>query len=140
MTTLQDARDFFPSRLVLIIDDDAQVLDATAGLLESWGYSALTANSERAAMEGIRSAGFTPELMICDYRLSNGVYGTDVAKRLHSELNKSIPTIIVSGDTFADHLRDLCTSGHLILHKPVTPGSLRSALQRLLGRSAGPSE
>jgi CheY-like chemotaxis protein len=117
--------------LVAVIGDDALVLEATGELLMSWGYRVLTANSDLAALARIREHGRCPDLIICDYRLSQGRSGIDVIAQLRTALAAPIPAILISGNTLPEHLRVLRASGHHLLYKPVAPAALRSLVEKL---------
>jgi CheY-like chemotaxis protein len=47
---MNSAHDASTARLVVIIDDDPLALDAIAGLLRCWGYRAVSAASDGAAL------------------------------------------------------------------------------------------
>jgi DNA-binding NarL/FixJ family response regulator len=64
-------------KLVVVIDDDPLVLEATRGLLSSWGYMVVTAPSCDDALTRLAEVGRRPDLIICDYRLSAGVGGCE---------------------------------------------------------------
>jgi CheY-like chemotaxis protein len=119
-------------RLVVVIDDDALVLEAAGDLLKSWGYRTLTAGSDRAALSRIGGHKRCPDLIICDYRLSAGRTGIEVIAQLRTILAAPIPAVIISGDTLPERLRELRASGHHLLYKPVAPTTLRSLVEKLL--------
>jgi CheY-like chemotaxis protein len=121
-------------RLIAVIDDDALVLEATGELLVNWGYRVLTANSDRAALARISEHERRPDLIICDYRLSEGRTGIVVIAQLWKAFAAPIPAVIISGDTLPEHLRELRASGHHLLYKPVAPTTLKSLLEKLLPR------
>ncbi len=84
------------SKLVVVIDDDPLVLEATGGLLRSWGFLVVAAESHVEAMAQLAKQGRRPDLIICDYRLSEGARGTEVIERLRSAYK--IPALLISGD------------------------------------------
>ena len=51
-----------------------------------------------------------------------------VAKAIDAEL----PVILVTGDTSAERLRQASASGHVLLHKPVSPLALQAAMAQAL--------
>ena len=127
-------------RLIAVIDDDALVLEATGELLMSWGYRVLMANSDEASLARIGEHKRRPDLIISDYRLSEGRTGIDVIAQLRGELAAPIPAVIISGDTLPERLRELRASGHHLLYKPVAPTALRSLVEKLLHKEdAAPS-
>ena len=86
-------------KLVVVIDDDALVLDSTGGLLRSWGCDVLTAASAHVARARLAERDRVPDLIISDYRLSDGQHGIEAIEKLREAFNLSIPAFLVSGDT-----------------------------------------
>jgi signal transduction histidine kinase len=119
-------------RLVLIIDDVPIVLEGTGGLLGKWGYSVVTASSDEAALIELAELAQRPDLMISDYHLANGKTGIEAAERIAAAFGRPIPTILISGDTAPERLRDAKEKGYILLHKPVDPMQLRAVMHQLL--------
>jgi CheY-like chemotaxis protein len=119
-------------KLVVVIDDDAVVLDSTGGLLRSWGCDVVTAASAHVALAGLAERDRTPDLIISDYRLSDGQNGIEAIEKLREAFNLSIPAFLISGDTAPEPLREARASGYHLLHKPVRPRALRAMLGRFL--------
>jgi len=124
------AADAPSGKLVLVIDDDALVLEGMRGLLHGWGCNVVTAPSEDAALAGL--VGRRPDLIISDSRLADGIAGTGVIARLRGSFGAAIPAFLISGDTGPERLREARLSGHHLLHKPVHPMMLRAMLGQLL--------
>jgi CheY-like chemotaxis protein len=119
-------------KLVLVIDDDALVLEGMGGILRSWGCSIQTADSEEAALSTLAAGRQRPDLIISDYRLADGKTGIEAIGRLRDMLGAPIPAFLISGDTAPERLRDARRSGFHLLHKPVTAMRLRAVLNQLL--------
>lgn len=124
--------DLARGKLVLVIDDDALVLDGMGGTLRNWGCNVMTADSEEAALAALSTRTQHPDLIISDYRLANGRTGIEAIGRLRNTLGASIPAFLISGDTAPERLRDASANGFHLLHKPVTPMRLRAVLNQLL--------
>ena len=111
------------SKLVVVIDDDPLVLEATAGLLRSWGFTVATAESYTDALMRLAEIKRRPDLIVCDYRLPEGETGVDVIEGLRSVYE--IPALLISGDpSSSGHGVDACR----LLHKPVDATTFRAAL------------
>ena len=94
----QPASDFVLSTgLVLIVDDEPAVLDATSMLLKIEGFEVLTAACESEALECISMR--TPDLLVTDYHLRDGRTGVEVVRSVRQQAATRIPVILVSGDT-----------------------------------------
>lgn len=84
---------------MLIIDDDPDVADATAMLLDVMGYRTLVAADASAAREQLARSKDAPKAVICDLHLSRGTNGVDALREVRAALNRTIPAILVTGDT-----------------------------------------
>jgi CheY-like chemotaxis protein len=70
--------------------------------------------------------------LICDYRLRDDEDGIAAIRRLQDEYNDELPAILITGDTAPERLLEAEASGLPLLHKPVTPTALRSAITSLI--------
>jgi CheY-like chemotaxis protein len=116
--------------LVVVIDDDPLALDAIGGLLGNWGLRVLSAASEEAALALLAERGQSPDLLICDYHLSERTTGIEVIARLCNEF--PIPAILISGDAGPELAREVDRRGYHLLQKPVDAKALRALLKLLL--------
>jgi CheY-like chemotaxis protein len=124
------AADLSLGKLVLVIDDDALVLEGIGGLLRKWGCRVVSAGSLSAALVALGQE--RPDLIISDYRLADGQSGIAAIAQLRDILCADIPAFLVSGDTAPERLREARASGHHLLHKPVRPMRLRAMVSQLL--------
>ncbi|WP_404382796.1 PAS domain-containing protein [Caenispirillum salinarum] len=131
-----DGRRAAAETLVLVIDDDAIVLMGTEGQLQDWGYQTLGAASGAEAARLLRADGRCPDLILADYRLRAGETGTDAVARVRG-LCGQVPTLVLTGETSPETQRTITGLGLGLLHKPVTPGQLRRALDDILARGGG---
>lgn len=120
------------SGLILVIDDEGAIQTAMQSLLESWGYSVITAGSYGEILQKVATRPEHPGLIICDYRLRDNETGSTVIERLRNEYNDSIPGMLITGDTAPDRIKEAQASGYLLLHKPVANEVLRTAIGRLM--------
>ena len=123
-------------KLVVVIDDDALVLEGMARTLRSWGYQVVSAASDTLVLDKFAASGGAPALIICDYRLAGGKTGIEAIERLRGVLGTKIPAFLITGDTAAERLREASTCGYDLLHKPVSPMALRRAVNRVLDAHA----
>jgi signal transduction histidine kinase/CheY-like chemotaxis protein len=134
-TTFRSFVDALHLELILVIDDEAQILDGMASLLTSWGHGVMIAESGDEMLAQLAECPLRPNLIICDYRLRNSENGIDVVERLRSEYNEAIPAMLITGDTAEDRLIEAKASGLPLLHKPVTNSKLRAAIANLVAAS-----
>jgi signal transduction histidine kinase len=118
---------------VLVLDDEVSVLDAMRRLLEGWGCEVTTAATPEEA-EAYVHPSRPPDLVIVDYRLRQHASGIETIGKLHQRIGKPVPALVITGDTAPDRLREAQESGYPLLHKPVLPARLRSAMRQLMER------
>src|SRR2546428_12666653 len=112
------------AKLVVVIDEDPLVLEATGGLLRSWGCRVITAESYGDALIRLAEIGRRPDLIVCDYRLSAGATGVDAIEGLRSAFE--IPALLISGEA-ASPPCEARPGGYNLLHKPVNAQAFRAA-------------
>ncbi|MBP2300251.1 PAS domain-containing protein [Azospirillum picis] len=111
--------------MVLVIDDEAIVLLGLKAILEGWGYDVVTAKSGDQALERLRADGRCPEIMLADYQLQHGRTGPEALVAVQSMIGRTVPGIILTGDTTPERQQEAESKGFRILHKPVFPNDLR---------------
>ena len=111
------------SKLIVVIDDDPLVLEATAGLLRLWGCRVVVAESCCEAMAKLTEIGQRPDLIVCDYRLPKGPTGVAAIEMLRDAFE--IPALLISGDATSPQCDD---GGYRLLHKPVSAETFRAML------------
>ncbi|AWK88446.1 PAS domain-containing hybrid sensor histidine kinase/response regulator [Azospirillum thermophilum] len=120
-------------RFAVLVDDDAIVLLGLETIFKEWGYEVLVAGSTDRALDGLRKASKRPDIVVADYRLRDGRFGTEAVSRIRDLYEEAIPGVILTGETGPDCERDAAAHGLGIIHKPVTPRQLSQALGRLFG-------
>jgi signal transduction histidine kinase/CheY-like chemotaxis protein len=128
----RDPIDVSDGKLVVVIDDDPRVLDGMRGLLRSWGCRVISDDTATAVIKGLGAC--SPDLIISDYRLSDGKTGIEAIAQLRHEFGCAIPAFLISGDTHSDALHQARANGLHLLHKPVDPMTLRAMVNRMLRR------
>jgi CheY-like chemotaxis protein len=130
------------ARLVVVIDDNSLVLEATGGLLRSWGCCVVTAESCDDALVRLAEteADRRPDLIVCDYQLSRGLTGVDAIERLRSAFRSAfeIPALLISGDATSPQC-EVGSRAYQLLYKPVTAERFHAALVTSVLGSRRPS-
>jgi two-component system, sensor histidine kinase len=117
--------------VVLLVEDDPAVRDATRLLLKVEGYCVLAARSLAEARERIREHPRI-DLLITDYHLDDGETGTQVIASLREVLGPDLKAVLVTGDT-SSAVRDLQCDSHLrVASKPINADELLASLRALL--------
>jgi PAS domain S-box-containing protein len=120
---------------VLVIDDEADVLDVLAEILRGDGHDVDVAESGDTALERLRSRDF--DAVVCDLRMP-GLDGQGLYETLKGELPSVIPKLMfLTGDTMSAGAKSfLDESGRPYLEKPINPRELRTLVRRVAGNGA----
>src|SRR5262249_25400103 len=105
------AVDIAMGKLVVVIDNDARVLEGMGGLLRNWGCRVVTAATPEAALTDVSRIGRAarPDLIISDYHLNDGQSGITALAKLR-EVYGAVPAFVMSGDTAPERLREAHSS------------------------------
>ena len=115
-------------KLIVVIENDTLVRDATVGLLRSWGYSVVAGKSRSAALLSL--ANRVPHLIISDYT-ANATTASENIEQLRQSFH--VPVLLISGETVGEPASERYEHSHQVLYKPVAPATLRAAIEQLLG-------
>ena len=63
-------------RTVMVVEDDSAMRAAYARIFEGWGMRVLTAEGTPSALALLRTGGPCPEVIVTDYQLKQGDFGT----------------------------------------------------------------
>ncbi|WP_439537964.1 ATP-binding response regulator [Methyloversatilis sp.] len=116
-------------RCILVIDDEASIVDGMSALLGSWGADALIAGTAAEAMAQVTARDAPPDLIIADYQLRDGEIGPEVVTAVRRHFGLEIPAILVTGSATPERLEEARDLGHHLLLKPVMPAKLRTLIQ-----------
>ncbi len=106
---------------VLLIEDNYNVLQATAMLLRKWGCDVQTASA-------IPQAGVDCDLVVTDFDLDRSATGADYISHLSELHGRRIPAIVITGHEIQHVQQSLNDPQIPVLSKPVRPAELRSLL------------
>ncbi|MEZ5741023.1 MAG: ATP-binding protein [Burkholderiaceae bacterium] len=113
---------------ILVIDDEVTVRRAMRLVLEGMGATVLEAGTAREALRIARES--RPDLALADLRLHGNDDGIHTVRRLR-EAHPKMRTLLISGDTAPDRLREAADAGLVLLHKPLSSAQLRAGIQHL---------
>jgi two-component system, cell cycle response regulator CpdR len=109
---------------ILVVDDDAQVLDVMADVLEGFGYLVLRADSGEKALHLLQSEPDI-KMLISDIRMP-GISGVQLADAAVMD-NPALQVLLVSA--YATHY----PTAHRLLRKPFHLADFESAVGERLG-------
>ncbi|WP_339864438.1 ATP-binding response regulator [Paremcibacter congregatus] len=117
---------------IILIDDERDALDAMSTLLENWGHTVVPFEAETEALQYLSHHDFCPDMIITDFRLREMRTGAEAISAINKKLKKSVPAVIITGDTAKDRMLQARKSGHVLLHKPILPAKLRTVINNTL--------
>jgi two-component system CheB/CheR fusion protein len=117
---------------VLIVEDDPEVRDLLVLLLKGEGHRIGVASDGDGALEFIAKRGLSPDIILADYNLPNGMTGLETIAKIRERLHHSIPAVILTGDISTDTLRQVAEHNCIQINKPVKPLQLAHLIQTLL--------
>jgi signal transduction histidine kinase/CheY-like chemotaxis protein len=108
---------------ILLVEDDLDVLDATAHLLRTWG-------AEVTAWSTVPSKAPPCDLVVTDFDIGGGQTGADCIALYRGEAVPPMAIVMTGHDEVA--VEDMIDGEQcLVLKKPVRPAALRSAIAAL---------
>jgi PAS domain S-box-containing protein len=119
---------------VLVVDDEREVAEAIALLLNLEGFDLAVASSEAEALEAVASAA--PDIIVSDYQLRAGQTGVGVVNAVRKRLSRAVPVVFLTGDTARSELTDSQIAVSTVLSKPVQADELLDAVRGHLARRA----
>jgi response regulator NasT len=132
MTTTTSAPDA-PRRLILLVDDDAILLDYLSTILRHAGYDTLEASSAPEALQRVAEREADIGLALLDINMP-GMSGLDLARRLKE--HTGVPFMFLSSIDDAETARQAASHGAVgFLVKPVDAARLLPAFESALARA-----
>ncbi len=120
--------------LIVAIDDEPVQLRAMEQLFRHWGCDVIAAASTPEALTRIVELNRTPDVIVADYRLRDRMTGVEAIRTLRAGLGRTVPGVILTGDTEPARLREAAESGFELMHKPVDTDRLCAILRRMMQR------
>jgi CheY-like chemotaxis protein len=117
---------------ILVIDDESDVREATAGLLQRWGCRVLVASGSTEAVAALNNCLRLPDAIVCDNCLRGNDTAVDAIAQLHRVMGAAVPAVVITGDTDLTHHHAIRAAGWHLLLKPVSAEALHSTLAQLL--------
>lgn len=115
-------------RIVMVVENDADVLHATAQKLDSWGASVLATDSTKGALDLMAGLGTAPDIILADYQLDDGDDGVATIRALRQAAGWDIPAVIITANRSKSLLQLGERLGFSVLTKPVQLARLRALI------------
>ncbi|HEX2559078.1 PAS domain-containing sensor histidine kinase, partial [Phenylobacterium sp.] len=117
---------------ILVVEDNPEVAEVAAALLEQLGHRCRVVGNTAAALAAL-SEGEAPDLVFTDVVMAGEMDGIDLARRLRDE-NPGLPVLLATG--YAQTAEDLGDE-FPILRKPYKLDDLARAVSSALARHGG---
>ncbi|MEW5989304.1 MAG: response regulator transcription factor [Chloroflexota bacterium] len=121
------------SEEILVVDDEASVVEVVSLYLKREGYQVRTARTGRDALASILA--YQPSLVILDVMLPQ-VDGLEIMRRLRTDQTRSVPVILLTARSQeTDRIYGLELGADDYVTKPFSPAELVARVKAVLRRS-----
>ncbi|MDO9237160.1 MAG: hybrid sensor histidine kinase/response regulator [Aquabacterium sp.] len=144
----QDSKDDMPSSrgVVVLIDDEPDVLESTALILQQHGWITAASTTPDGALDavirfqeqGLMPEGEMPVALISDHRLGLSVNGLDVIRNLRYEFGDQLPAFLITGEASPGLAQEAKDAQVHLLHKPVHADRMVRLLQEAISGEPEP--
>lgn len=117
---------------VLLVENDADVLQAMTFMLERWQCLVRAATSTDDALDMLGDTDWVPDIVIADQHLDGGDLGTATIAEVRDYLGRAVPALIVTADASEMVAKAARAAGIELMRKPLKPAQLRALLAHLL--------
>lgn len=123
-----------PRQRILIVDDEARIVEAVSTAFRYEGYDVDEAYSGREALD--RAIQNEPDLIVIDWVLPD-IDGIEVGRRLRARGYKTAVLFLTAKDTTENKVEALRAGGDDYVTKPFSLAELVARAQAILRRTAG---
>ncbi|MFJ3117726.1 hybrid sensor histidine kinase/response regulator NahK/ErcS' [Pseudomonas protegens] len=123
---------------IWVLDNDAAICAGMRTLLEGWGCQVITALSEEDLARQVDDYRAEADLLIADYHLDQQQNGIDAVARINARRALAIPAMMITANYSNELKQQLRQLGHTLMHKPVRPMKLKTAISHLLSPTRHP--
>ncbi|MCL6692824.1 PAS domain-containing protein [Pseudomonas sp. R3.Fl] len=120
---------------VWVLDNDAAICAGMRTLLEAWGCRVVTALSEEDLARQVDNFHAEADLLIADYHLDDGCNGVDAVASINARRGTPLPALMITANYSNELKQQVRELGHTLMHKPVRPMKLKTALCHLMDRA-----
>ena len=124
------------AKIILMIDDDPEFVDATSNLLDAKGYEVVSAPNGKEGLE--KAQKNKPNLILLDVMMTTKSEGFDVAREMHKDKSlRNTPVIMITGVRkemnlpFGFEPDETWLPVERVLEKPVKPYALQLAVRAI---------
>jgi len=130
--TAEDLVERLRGSRVWVLDNDASICAGMRTLLETWGCQVVTALSEEDLARQVDNFHAESDLLIVDYHLDDGLNGVDAVASINARRGTPLPALMITANYSNELKQQVRELGHTLMHKPVRPMKLKTALCHLI--------
>lgn len=116
------------NHLVLVLENDARVLDSMVLWLEDCGASVLPASTVHEALRHIEDIGMPPDIVLADYHLDGPETGLDAIAMIREASNAQVPAILITANVDDRLGPGASDKGISVMAKPAKLARLRALI------------
>lgn len=120
--------------VVLLVENDQDVRNATVRLLERWSCRTLTAHRLEDIETLLAELNDTPDIILADYHLDEGRTGVATLEEVRRIVGRDVPAVVLTADRSPLVAAEVLAAGCELMHKPIKPAELRALMTYLLGQ------
>ena len=136
--TIREEDMVLPEWKMLVVDDDDQLCESAMSLLKSIGIKAECTFDGETALKLIKEHHEKHDdyqIILLDWKLP-GINGIETAKRIHEQLDKNIPIILISAYDWSDIENEARSAGiNGFIAKPLFKSTLFYGLRQLINNA-----
>ena len=124
--------DKLQTAMIWVVDNDPMICNGMQKLLGAWGCDVVCALSQSDLLEKVDIDEASPDILIADYHLDDGINGIDMVGELEQKLKKLPQVLMITANytpVLSSRVKDL---GYFLQNKPVRPMKLKTTLNHLL--------
>ncbi len=116
-------------KTILVIDDDAAILDSIKIILDVSGYDVITAQTSTEGVKAFKKN--KPDLVLCDMMMESIDAGVKIIREIR-RVNKTVPVFLLSsiGDATASNINIEELGFNGIFQKPVNLDNMLAVIEK----------
>jgi two-component system CheB/CheR fusion protein len=118
---------------VLLVEDDVAVRESLSLLLALEGYAVAASRTADETLALVSEGSVRPRILVVDRNLPGGMTGVELLGHVRARVSRTLPAIVLTGDTSVETMREITECGAVYLRKPVEPNRLLRLIEQAVG-------
>ncbi|MBC7636550.1 MAG: response regulator [Acetobacteraceae bacterium] len=121
--------------VILVVEDDAEVLELLNLMLREEGHQVTVAADGEEALALVGQGLMSPDLLLIGLNLRNGINGLSLAEQLRVKLRRTIPIVILTDDISTGTMLKISAQNCIRFNKPIVVGALMRVIHGMLPKA-----